>query len=235
MSNRYDYDIDVCDICEKSNTVMYDIIGGAICEDCKNKLSPCFIKYDECTADEIKEQLAYRKANQEQLKELSLKPIYEDVTNILYDEEKKVFVFVKETNTQDIIRSNPDIIGFDLIDFAVIHISYAYRNDADPMQHFFDISLRIYTNHKYAECAEVSLTDKPVPLHLAKDLDDDNCPPAAELKKYLSFSPEYAEELNYYRQLCEKAQSIKKRMTEIMGIPFDFRFDSIDGQTDFMI
>jgi hypothetical protein len=99
---------------------------GNLCKDCAAKLSPWFEERRSSTVEQIKEQLAYREANKEKVKEFHTTRTIGDRLKVLLDEDAKKFMV---TSASSIQNANPDVI-----DFAdVTGCSYRIDEDKDEV------------------------------------------------------------------------------------------------------
>lgn len=80
-----------------------------MCNGCANKLSPWFKDRSVSTLEEILEQLNYREANKEKLKDFNVTRILGEDKKIYLDEDKYQFVV---TAKKDFREENPDVIDF---------------------------------------------------------------------------------------------------------------------------
>ena len=82
---------------------------GNLCKNCAKKLSPWFSDRRHSTVDEIKEQLAYREANLEQVKAFHTTHTLGADTKILLDEDAEKFTV---TSARNLVEANPDVLNF---------------------------------------------------------------------------------------------------------------------------
>ena len=83
---------------------------GYLCKECAGKLSPFFRGHRSSTADDIREQLAYREANAQRLASFNpTRTFSAGRTNIMLDEDAKLLIITSATRWRD---ANPDIIEF---------------------------------------------------------------------------------------------------------------------------
>lgn len=83
---------------------------GYLCKECAGKLSPYFHGYRSSTADDIREQLAYREANAERLASFNpTRTLSAGRTNIMLDEDAGLLIITSQSRWRD---ANPDIIEF---------------------------------------------------------------------------------------------------------------------------
>ena len=105
---------------------------GNLCKDCANKLSPFFSDRRRSTVDDIKEQLAYREANQERVAEFNPTKVIGAATKIYFDEDKAQCLISSKRNWRDV---NPDVMDFTQITGCDLDIdenrSELKRRDAD--------------------------------------------------------------------------------------------------------
>jgi hypothetical protein len=86
------------------------ISEGYLCKECAGKLSPYFHGYRSSTADDIREQLAYREANAERLASFNpTRTLSAGRTNIMLDEDAGLLIITSQSRWRD---ANPDIIEF---------------------------------------------------------------------------------------------------------------------------
>lgn len=83
---------------------------GYLCKECAGKLSPFFRGHRSSTADDIREQLAYREANAQRLASFNpTRTLSAGRTNIMLDEDAKLLIITSAARWRD---ANPDIIEF---------------------------------------------------------------------------------------------------------------------------
>ena len=80
---------------------------GYLCKECAGKLSPFFRGHRSSTADDIREQLAYREANAQRLASFNpTRTLSAGRTNIMLDEDAKLLIVTAAARWRD---ANPDI------------------------------------------------------------------------------------------------------------------------------
>lgn len=102
-----------CDICGGEIGLLGNrkLEDGNCCKECAKKLSPWFDERRHSTVDQIKEQLAYREQNLEEVKNFHItRTISCDRWNVLLDENAKKFMLTRDPRR--IETENPDIISF---------------------------------------------------------------------------------------------------------------------------
>lgn len=104
------FDKKYCDVCGEKIGLLGNkkLEDGNLCKDCAKKLSPFFSERRQSTVEEIKQQLAYREENRNQLN-------FFNPTRTLGNDDK---IYVDERNSKFIVSSsqnwrehNPDIIN----------------------------------------------------------------------------------------------------------------------------
>lgn len=124
---------------------------GYLCKECAGKLSPYFHGYRSSTADDIREQLAYREANAERLASFNpTRTLSAGRTNIMLDEDAGLLIITSQTRWRD---ANPDIIEFSQVlgcDMDIDeHRTEIYRETKDGEResyntpYFTEINLRV--------------------------------------------------------------------------------------------
>ncbi len=105
---------------------------GYLCKECAGKALPLhFHGYRSSTADDIREQLAYREANAERLSSFNpTRTLSAGRTNIMLDEDAGLLIITSQSRWRD---ANPDIIEFSQVLAAIwISTSSAPRSIARP-------------------------------------------------------------------------------------------------------
>lgn len=80
---------------------------GYLCKECAGKLSPYFHGYRSSTADDIREQLAYREANAERLASFNpTRTLSAGRTNIMLDEDAGLLIITSQSRRRDAIPTS---------------------------------------------------------------------------------------------------------------------------------
>ena len=82
---------------------------GDMCGDCQKKLSPWFSERRHSTVAEIKDQLAYREANEAKVASFDATRTLGSVTKILLDEGKRQFLVSRQSSWKN---DNPDVLDY---------------------------------------------------------------------------------------------------------------------------
>jgi len=104
-----------CDLCGEKLGVFggTKVKDGRLCKHCVAKFSPWFSNYGSNTLEEIKEHLAYREANKEEVKNFNITHVVGSKYQKLYiDADSKRFIISSSSNWR---TGNPDILSFDQI------------------------------------------------------------------------------------------------------------------------
>ena len=103
-----------CEICGKEVGLFgyKKLEDGEICKDCVKKLSPWFEDRRHATVAQIKEQLAYRAANEEKLADFHVTQVIGDYYKLYVEEVGGVPTRFFITEADDYMSENPDIIDF---------------------------------------------------------------------------------------------------------------------------
>lgn len=81
---------------------------GYLCKECVGKLSPFFGGYRSSTADDIREQLAYREANAERLASFNpTRTLSAGRTNIMLDEDAGLLIITSQTRDSVVAAKAP--------------------------------------------------------------------------------------------------------------------------------
>lgn len=105
------FDKKYCDICGAQIKLLGNkkLEDGNCCKECASKLSPWFSERRHSTVDSIKEQLAYREANKEEVANFNVTRTIGEGTKILIDENQKKFIITSSNKWRD---NNPDVLSF---------------------------------------------------------------------------------------------------------------------------
>ena len=103
-----------CEICGKEVGLLgyKKLEDGEICKDCVKKLSPWFEDRRHATVAQIKEQLAYRAANEEKLAGFRVTQTIGDYYKLYVEEVNGIPTRFFVTEADDYMSENPDIIEF---------------------------------------------------------------------------------------------------------------------------
>ena len=105
------FDKKFCSVCgQKVGTLFHrKLEDGYLCKDCTAKLSPFFSERRSSTADEIREQLAYREDNRQQLERFHITRTLGKDMKVHMDEDARKFLV---TRARDIREANPDLLDY---------------------------------------------------------------------------------------------------------------------------
>jgi hypothetical protein len=105
------FDKKYCDICGEKIGLLGNrkLEDGNMCKDCAAKLSPFTTDRRRTTVAEIKEHLAYREANLEEVGKFNVTRTFGDRTKVLLDEDNAKFIVTSSGRWKN---DNPDVIAF---------------------------------------------------------------------------------------------------------------------------
>ena len=109
------FDKKYCDICGAQIKLLGNkkLEDGNCCKNCASQLSPWFSERRHSTVASIKEQLAYREENKEEVAKFNPTRIIGDGTRIMIDEDQGKYIVTREKkNWKD---ENPDVIPFSAV------------------------------------------------------------------------------------------------------------------------
>ena len=149
------------------------ISEGYLCKECAGKLSPYFHGYRSSTADDIREQLAYREANAERLASFNpTRTLSAGRTNIMLDEDAGLLIITSQSRWRD---ANPDIIEFSQVlgcDMDIDeHRTEVYRETKDGERESYnpprydldyDFNLTIHVNTPYFTEINLRVNDSTI-------------------------------------------------------------------------
>ena len=213
----------VCAICNNEIGLFGNrkLEDGNMCKNCASLLSPFFSERRSSTVVEIKEQLAYRQANKEEVAKFHPTLTLGDHTKIIFDESARQFIVTNSSRWQ---KENPDIIKYDQVtgcDFEIKEdVTEAKRENSEgeevsyiPARYYYeyDFYITIHINHPYFNEIEFKLNASSV------DITDGNAVIAMK-KPNLSNHYEYQRYVNMgneiKEQLLEVREQIKQATTE---------------------
>lgn len=113
-----------CAICGKEVGLLGNrkLEDGNMCKDCTKKLSPWFSERRHSTVEEIKEQLAYREQNYQELRNFSPTRRFGDRFQLIAEERNGVPYRFIVTDSKDYMEENSDLILFSDVSMVDIEI-----------------------------------------------------------------------------------------------------------------
>ncbi len=148
---------------------------GNMCKKCAAKLSPWFSDRRRSTVDSIKEQLAYREANKEDVAKFQATLTFgTDSTKVYLDEDDRKFI-VSSANPRKWDEANPDVIDFSQVTGVDIDIDEDVDEDMredkegrnvsyNPPRYFYsyDFYVIIRVNNPYFDTIKFKLNSSEV-------------------------------------------------------------------------
>ena len=168
------FDKKFCSICGEKIGLLGNrkLEDGNLCKNCASKLSPFFSERRSSTVEEIKEQLAYREENRENLRSFHTTRTINADRKMLIDEENKKFVI---TNARDLVDANPDIIDYTMVTGATLDIDenkeeLKQRDKEGKMVSYvppkyefnYRFTVKIDVNHPYFNQINLAVTSSSV-------------------------------------------------------------------------
>ena len=186
------------------------LADGNLCKDCAAKLSPWFSERRQSSVEEIKDQLAYREANREELAAFHVTRSYGTGMKLLVDEDARKFVV---TRARDLTEANPDVIDYAQVTGVDLDINESHSEvktkdregkpvSFNPPRYTFseNFYIVIHVNHPYFDTIRFQLNSSSVVLN------PDN--PAPMVRKP---SPMLSREYKEYEAM---GKEIQKALTE---------------------
>lgn len=105
------FDKKFCSICNAKIGLLGNrkLEDGNLCKDCASKLSPWFSDRRQSTVADIRNQLAYREANRENVSAFHVTRSLGRNTKVLLDEDARKFMV---TSARNYIEDNPDVLDY---------------------------------------------------------------------------------------------------------------------------
>ncbi len=168
------FDKKYCDVCGDKIGLLGNrkLEDGNLCKECAGHLSPFFDDRRNSTVDEIKEQLAYREANEQKVKDFNPTKVIGGRNLICIDEDNKVWLFSRTKKWRD---NNPDIIEFSQVTGCDLDIDESeveiYKNDEpgqresyDPPRYkkYYDFKMTIHINSPWFTDIDFQLNDDEI-------------------------------------------------------------------------
>lgn len=165
------FDKKYCDICGEKIGLLGNrkVDDGNICSKCAGKLSPFFSGRKKSTVEDIKQQLAYREQNKQNLNSFNPNRIYGGRTKVYIDDAQRKFVVSKKS---DYRTENADLIDFSQVANARYeveeHRSEIYRKDSEGKSisynpprydYSYEITMYLTVNSPYFTDIEFELTE----------------------------------------------------------------------------
>lgn len=165
------FDKKYCDICGEKIGLLGNrkLEDGNCCKDCAAKLSPWMTDRRSSTVAEIKQHLAYREANREEVSHIQPTKVLGNNTKVYIDETQNKFFVTRYSNWQD---RNPDIIPLSAVTSCRVdveeHKEQQYRQDDqgkrvpyDPPRYecSYEFTVTILVNLPWFDEISFELTD----------------------------------------------------------------------------
>ena len=113
------FDKKFCDVCGDKIGLLGNrkLDDGNLCGNCAKKLSPFFTDRRKATVADIKQQLAYREANKQEVSRFTASRQFGDSTKVMIDDRAGKFIVSSSSRWQ---ADNPDVINISqIVNFQV--------------------------------------------------------------------------------------------------------------------
>ena len=140
---------------------------GNCCKKCASKLSPFFNERRHSTVEEIKRQIAYREANEADVRAFRVtRTLKSEFDTVLLDEDDGWFIVTRD---EDWREKNPDVLRLDQVTGCDLHVEeerdeVTYESDEQtchyhpPRYHYYyDFTVNIYLDFAFFDEIEVKL------------------------------------------------------------------------------
>ncbi len=142
---------------------------GNLCKECVKKLSPFFSDRRHSTVEQIRQQLEYRKANEQRVAMFNPTRTLGSDTKVLIDDSMRAFIVTSSSRWRD---ANPDVIDFSQATGCDIDVrenrTELYQKDSegrkehyDPprYEYDYDLDVTIRVNSPYFSVIEIRVND----------------------------------------------------------------------------
>ena len=155
------FDKKYCDVCGEKIGLMGNrkLEDGNLCKECAKKLSPFFSERRSSTVEEIRQQLAYREQNKQNLLGFRATRSFGNSTKIYIDDNTGYFVVTWSTDFQ---KNNPDMIKLSDVNSCNIDVeehereiftknSNGERVSYNPrrFEYEYEFTVNLYVNSPY--------------------------------------------------------------------------------------
>ena len=168
------FDKKYCDVCGDKIGLLGNrkLEDGNLCKNCANKLSPFFSDRRRSTVEEIKEQLAYREANEEKVAAFNPTKTIGGNMKIYFDEDKRQWLATRASNWRSV---NPDVMDFSQVTGCTLDIDESKhelkRKDAEGKEvsynppryeYSYDFNMTIHVNVPYFSEIRFQINDDEI-------------------------------------------------------------------------
>lgn len=175
------FDKKFCDVCGQKIGLLGNkkLEDGNLCKDCAAKLSPYFYERRQSTVQEIKEQLAYREANKNDVAKLRPSVNFGDYYKVYIDEAQALFIVTCYSDWRD---NNPDVLK--LKDVIAVNLDIdedrdeLYDKDAEGnrisynpprYEYAYNFNIDIEVIHPYIQHIKFKLNNKKIDSKFSDD------------------------------------------------------------------
>lgn len=168
------FDKKFCDICGGKIGFLGNrkLEDGNLCKECAGKLSPFFSERRSSTVAEIKEQLAYREANEQVVADFNPTKVIGGSMKLYFDEDKKQWLATRAHSWRSV---NPDVLSFSQVTGCNIDIDEdrreLTRKDAEGKEvsfnppryeYYYDFFMTIHVNSPWFSQIRFQVNDEEI-------------------------------------------------------------------------
>lgn len=168
------FDKKYCDVCGEKIGLLGNrkLEDGNLCKTCANKLSPFFNERRRSTVSDIKEQLAYREANEDKVAAFNPTKTIGGNMKIYFDEDKRQWLATRASNWRSV---NPDVMDFAKVTGCTLDIDEnkreLKRKDAEGKEvsfvppryeYSYDFNMTIHVNAPYFSEISFQINDDDI-------------------------------------------------------------------------
>lgn len=168
------FDKKYCDVCGDKIGLLGNrkLEDGNLCKECAKKLSPFFSDRRRSTVAEIKEQLAYREANKQDVAAFNPTKVIGGDMKLYFDEDKRQWL---ATDARSWRSENPDVLSFSQVTGCDIDVDEdrreLMRKDKDGnevsfqpprYEYYYDFYITIHVNSPWFSEIRFQVNDDEV-------------------------------------------------------------------------
>ncbi|MBQ1311883.1 MAG: DUF4428 domain-containing protein [Blautia sp.] len=230
------FDKKYCDVCgEKIGLFGNKKLEDAnLCKNCEKKLSPWFTGRRHTSLEEIKEQLAYREENLQEVKNFHTTQVLGKRTRVILDEDAGKFMVTSSHNLEE---ANPDVLSFSQVTGVDISVdenrSELYRKDSEGKnvsynppryEYTYRFQALIRVNHPYFDEMKFPLNDSSIEITPPYTGGPDSRLPHPEMnveyQEYKELGQEIKEALLGNKKAMKEAEAASNAPKKTVECPF---------------
>ncbi|HZK57628.1 MAG TPA: DUF4428 domain-containing protein [Clostridia bacterium] len=204
-----------CDICDKKIGLLGNrkLEDGNLCKECAKKLSPFFSERRKSTVQDIKEQLAYREENREEVMKFNATRTLGRNTKVILDEDSQKFIVSSSRRWKE---ENPDVMDYSQVTGCNLRIDETQKErmqkdregneiSYNPRRYVYsyDFWMTIHVNHPYFDEIKFLINNSTISIE----------PPTGRV--WIQGGSDMGQKSAEYRQCEEIAEEIKVALTQV--------------------